>query len=57
MPAADSLKTLIVGTYSAYLESLNAAQVVGDRVVRDIVAHWPEREVDTPSPSPTPAPK
>ena len=54
MPVADSLKTLIVGTYSAYLESLNAAQVVGDRVVRDIVAHWPEREVDTPSPSPTP---
>lgn len=52
MPVADSLKTLIVGTYSAYLESLNAAQVVGDRVVRDIVAHWPDREVRTPSPTP-----
>lgn len=48
MPVADSLKTLIVGTYSAYLESLNAAQVVGDRVVRDIVTHWPEREAQTP---------
>jgi purine nucleoside permease len=50
--AADSLKIMIVGRYSAYLESLEAAEVVGDRVVRDLVAHWPERQSHLPSPAP-----
>jgi purine nucleoside permease len=43
-PAADSLKTLISGNYSAYFPALEAAQVVGDKLVRDFLDHWPERE-------------
>ena len=46
--AADSLQEMVSGNYSAYLPALEAAQVVGDKVVRDIVAHWPERAVAIP---------
>ena len=46
--AADSLKNLAAGSYSAYLPALDAAYVVGDKVVRDIVAHWGEREREIP---------
>ena len=45
---ADSLKEMVSGNYSAYLPSLEAAQIVGDKVVRDIVEHWGEREVALP---------
>src|SRR5262249_15291501 len=41
--AAESLKTMIFGNYSAYLPALEAAQTVGDKVVREIVEHWTER--------------
>jgi purine nucleoside permease len=41
--AAESLKWMVFGNYSAYLPALEAAEVVGDRVVRDIVEHWAER--------------
>jgi purine nucleoside permease len=41
--AAESLKSLVFGNYSAYLPALEAAQIVGDKVVRDIVDHWGER--------------
>src|SRR5216683_1179389 len=34
--AAESLKGMVFGNYSAYLPALEAAQIVGDRVVRDI---------------------
>jgi len=45
---ADSLKSMVGGNYSAYFPSLEAAQIVGDKVVRDIVEHWPEREGTIP---------
>ncbi|PYT37981.1 MAG: purine nucleoside permease, partial [Acidobacteria bacterium] len=45
---ADSLKTLVSGNYSAYFPALEAAQIVGDKVVRDIVEHWTERESTLP---------
>jgi purine nucleoside permease len=46
--AAESLKGMVFGNYSAYLPALEAAQVVGDRVVRDIVEHWADREGKIP---------
>jgi purine nucleoside permease len=45
---ADSLKGMVFGNYSAYLPALEAAEVVGDRVVRDIVEHWSERAATIP---------
>jgi len=45
---ADSLKTMVSGNYSAYFPALEAAQIVGDKVVRDIVEHWPERATAIP---------
>jgi purine nucleoside permease len=46
--AAESLKGMIFGNYSAYMPALEAAQSVGDKVVRDIVEHWADRETITP---------
>ncbi len=46
--AAESLKGMVFGNYSAYLPALEAAEVVGDRVVRDIVEHWADRESAIP---------
>jgi purine nucleoside permease len=46
--AADSLKSLSTGNYSAYFPALDAAEIVGDKVVRDIVAHWAQRAVEIP---------
>jgi len=46
--AAESLKEMVSGNYSAYLPALEAAQIVGDKVVRDIVEHWAEREAAVP---------
>jgi purine nucleoside permease len=45
---ADSLKSMVSGNYSAYLPALEAAQIVGDKVVRDIIEHWSERESIVP---------
>jgi purine nucleoside permease len=53
LTAAESLKHLIEDDYDAYLESLEAAERVGDRVVRDLVEHWSERESMIPSPRPS----
>ena len=47
--AVDSLKQMAAGNYSAYIEALDAAERVGDTVVRDIVEHWSERESTIPS--------
>ena len=47
-PAADSLKDLAGGRYSAYFPALEAAEKVGDKVVRDIVEHWSERQSAIP---------
>jgi purine nucleoside permease len=41
---AESLQEMVSGNYSAYMPALEAAQLVGDKVVRDIVEHWGERE-------------
>lgn len=46
--AAESLQEMASGNYSAYMQSLEAAQVVGDKVVRDLVEHWREREATVP---------
>jgi len=45
---ADSLKSMVSGNYSAYFPALEAAQIVGDKVVRDIIEHWSERESTLP---------
>jgi purine nucleoside permease len=45
---ADSLKSMVSGNYSAYFPALEAAQIIGDKIVRDIVEHWPERESTIP---------
>jgi purine nucleoside permease len=46
--AAESLAQISSGNYSAYLPALEAAQSVGDKVVRDIVEHWTVRESEIP---------
>ena len=45
---ADSLKRMAAGNYPAFIESLEAAETVGDKVVRDIVQHWDERAATIP---------
>jgi purine nucleoside permease len=45
---AESLKSLAAGNYSAYYPALEAAETVGDKVVRDIVTHWVERAASIP---------
>jgi purine nucleoside permease len=46
--AVDSLQEMVSGNYSAYLPALEAAQIVGDKVVRDLVEHWAQRESTIP---------
>jgi purine nucleoside permease len=48
MAVAESLKEMVSGNYSAYLPALEAAQVIGDKVVRHIVEHWSECESAIP---------
>jgi len=38
--AAEDLASMVAGSYSAYLPALEAAQIVGDKVVRYLVDHW-----------------
>jgi purine nucleoside permease len=45
---AEDLKDLSTGRYSAYIPALEAAERVGDKVVRDIVEHWDERASTIP---------
>jgi purine nucleoside permease len=45
---ADSLKQMAAGNYPAFRESVEAAQTVGDKVVRDILQHWDERNARIP---------
>lgn len=45
---AQSLKNMAGGKYAAYMPALEAAERVGDKVVRDIVEHWAERESNIP---------
>jgi purine nucleoside permease len=46
---AEGLKQMAKGNYPAYMESLEAAERVGDKVVRDLVNHWSDREMNIPS--------
>jgi purine nucleoside permease len=46
--AAESLKSMAAGNDSAYLPSLDAAERIGDKVVREILAHWEERKARLP---------
>ena len=46
--AVESLQEMVSGNYSAYMPALEAAQIVGDKVVRDLVEHWAERESAIP---------
>jgi purine nucleoside permease len=39
---------MVSGNYSAYMPALEAAQTVGDKVVRDIVEHWTDRRSAIP---------
>jgi purine nucleoside permease len=45
---ADSLKRMATGNYPAFRESVEAAEAVGDKVVRDIVEHWGACEAKIP---------
>ena len=50
---AESLKAGVTGRkYSGILPALEAAETVGDQVVRDIVTHWAERESKIPHAAP-----
>ena len=46
--AAESLATMGLMNYSAFLPALNTAQTVGDKVVRYLVEHWAECENSVP---------
>jgi len=46
--AAESLKGLVTGNYSAYLPALDAAQTVGGKVVRYLGEHWADCETAIP---------
>jgi purine nucleoside permease len=48
VPVVESLQEMVSGNYSAYLPALEAAEIVGDKVVRDIVEHWAKRESTIP---------
>jgi purine nucleoside permease len=45
---AESLQGLVTGSYSAYMPALEAAQIVGDKVVRYLVDHWAECAASIP---------
>jgi purine nucleoside permease len=47
--AAADLKDFSTDRYGAYIPALEAAETVGDRVVRDIVEHWSERHSAIPA--------
>jgi purine nucleoside permease len=48
VPVAESLQEMASANYSAYIPALEAAQIVADKVVQDLVEHWEERESNIP---------
>jgi purine nucleoside permease len=48
-PAEDLQHHTTGRAYSALRPALDAAETVGDKVVRDIVTHWADRESKIPS--------
>jgi purine nucleoside permease len=49
MSASDSLARQRIGSYSAYLPSLEAAYTVGHRVVDELLAHWQQYATTLPT--------
>jgi purine nucleoside permease len=49
MSAADSLAHQRIGSYSAYLPSLESAYAVGHVVVNELLTHWPKYGARVPS--------
>jgi purine nucleoside permease len=47
--AAESLKNAVAGSYSAYLPALEAAHLVGSRVVHYLVEHWADCQTQAPA--------
>jgi purine nucleoside permease len=45
---AESLKSMFDANYAAYMPALEAAEIIGDKVVRDLVEHWADRESTIP---------
>ena len=45
---AQSLQSMVSGIYSAYFPALEAAEKIGDKVAREIIQHWDERENTLP---------
>jgi purine nucleoside permease len=52
MTAAESLARQRIGTYSAYLPSLEAAYTVGHKAVNELLTHWGEYEPAAPHTTP-----
>jgi purine nucleoside permease len=46
--AAESLKSMVMGSYSAYLPALETAHRVGSTVVHYLVEHWADCETSVP---------
>ena len=51
--AADSLARQRIGAYGAYLPSLETAYRVGHVVVNELLTHWPQYAMKTPSAEPS----
>jgi purine nucleoside permease len=49
LDAATSLARQRIGSYSAYLPSLEAAYTIGHAVVNELITHWPKYAQTTPS--------
>ena len=45
---AESLKGLVIGAYSGYLSSLEAAWAVGSRVVHELTGNWEKYSAAVP---------
>ncbi len=56
MTAADSLAQQRIGSYSAYLPSLESAYTVGHVVVNELISHWPKYSKALPEGVPPSAP-
>jgi purine nucleoside permease len=56
MSAAESLAHQRIGTYSAYLPSLESAYTVGHVVVNELLTHWPKYADSAPEPKFLPHP-
>ena len=56
MSAAESLAHQRIGSYSAYLPSLEAAYAVGHVVVNELLTHWPRYNTAVPGSNQPPKP-